>query len=93
MINFRPDEVHRKRTFNMAEKSWLDSNPERTQRRDECMKVIDAGIEAGAAMATTDLPCEGRIQGKVRDIYTLPNDNLLLVATDRQSAFDRSVCL
>ena len=26
---------------------------------------------------------------QVRDIYSLPNDNLLLVATDRQSAFDR----
>eukprot|EP00961_Rhodomonas_salina_P155585 2095308-Rhodomonas_salina.1 len=53
------------------------------------MPIIDAGIEAGAAMAQTDLPCENRIQGKVRDIYTLPNDALLLVATDRQSAFDR----
>jgi phosphoribosylaminoimidazole-succinocarboxamide synthase len=27
-------------------------------------------------------------QGKVRDIYELPNDRLLLVATDRVSAFD-----
>jgi len=29
----------------------------------------------------------------VRDIYTLPNDHLLLVATDRQSAFDRYTTL
>mmetsp|Transcript_26923 Transcript_26923/g.52484 ORF Transcript_26923/g.52484 Transcript_26923/m.52484 type:complete len:358 (+) Transcript_26923:78-1151(+) len=73
----------------MAEKSWLDSNPERTKRKEECMPNIKAAVAAKAAMAATDLPCEGRIQGKVRDIYDLPNGNLLLVATDRQSAFDR----
>eukprot|EP00286_Rhodomonas_abbreviata_P024734 CAMPEP_0181300540 /NCGR_PEP_ID=MMETSP1101-20121128/6944_1 /TAXON_ID=46948 /ORGANISM="Rhodomonas abbreviata, Strain Caron Lab Isolate" /LENGTH=354 /DNA_ID=CAMNT_0023405783 /DNA_START=25 /DNA_END=1089 /DNA_ORIENTATION=- len=72
-----------------ATKSWLDNDPERVARKAECLKVIDAGIEANCAMAATDLPCEGRIQGKVRDIYTLPNEHLLLVATDRQSAFDR----
>ena len=31
----------------------------------------------------------GEDRRQVRDIYTLPNDHLLLVATDRQSAFDR----
>jgi phosphoribosylaminoimidazole-succinocarboxamide synthase len=31
-------------------------------------------------------PCQ---RGKVRDVYRLPNDRLLLVTTDRLSAFDR----
>lgn len=73
----------------MADKSWLDSDPERTARKAECLGPIKAAVAAKAAMAQTDLPCEGRIQGKVRDIYDLPNGNLLLCATDRQSAFDR----
>ena len=33
-----------------------------------------------------------RVEGKVRDIYDL-GDSLLLLATDRLSAFDRSICL
>lgn len=40
---------------------------------------------------TTDLRLPGllrRYQGKVRDVYTLPNDLLVMVATDRISAFD-----
>jgi len=73
----------------MAEKSWLDANPERTARKAECLGPIQEAVKANAAMAQTDLPCEGRIQGKVRDIYDLPNGHLLLCATDRQSAFDR----
>jgi phosphoribosylaminoimidazole-succinocarboxamide synthase len=37
----------------------------------------------------TYLPALERLhQGKVRDIYVLPDDRLLLVATDRASAFD-----
>ncbi len=31
------------------------------------------------------------LQGKVRDVYALPDDQLLLVASDRVSAFDRVV--
>jgi phosphoribosylaminoimidazole-succinocarboxamide synthase len=73
----------------MAEKSWLDENPERLARKAECMGPIKEAVAAKAAMAQTSLPLEGRIQGKVRDIYDLPNNHLLLVATDRQSAFDR----
>ena len=38
-------------------------------------------------MLTSDLP--GRLHsGKIRDIYELPDDRLLVVATDRLSAFD-----
>lgn len=45
------------------------------------------------AVSTTDLPLPGRRSGKVRDLYTLPPraglpERLLLVATDRLSAFD-----
>lgn len=36
-----------------------------------------------------NLPFEEKIQGKVREIFPLPKDQLLLVVTDRLSAFDR----
>lgn len=39
-------------------------------------------------IATTDLPLPVHRRGKVRDVYELGDDRLLLVATDRVSAFD-----
>ncbi|MGQ9585795.1 MAG: phosphoribosylaminoimidazolesuccinocarboxamide synthase [Anaerolineae bacterium] len=42
-----------------------------------------------SALAETHLPLGSRVQGKVRDIYTLPGGRQLLVTTDRLSAFDR----
>jgi phosphoribosylaminoimidazole-succinocarboxamide synthase len=41
-----------------------------------------------SAIMTTDLGLPRLHSGKVRDIYELPDDRLLLVATDRASAFD-----
>jgi phosphoribosylaminoimidazole-succinocarboxamide synthase len=43
---------------------------------------------ATAAIATTDLPLPLLAKGKVRDVYAVGDDKLLLVATDRISAFD-----
>ena len=40
------------------------------------------------AVSTTDLPIPVHRRGKVRDVYELGPDRLLLVATDRVSAFD-----
>ena len=40
------------------------------------------------AMTTSDLPLKRLGRGKVRDIYEVDADRLLLVATDRMSAFD-----
>ena len=40
------------------------------------------------AIATTTLPLPAHRRGKVRDVYELGPDRLLLVATDRVSAFD-----
>ena len=37
---------------------------------------------------SSDLPLPGKRAGKVRDIYKLPDHQLLLVTTDRLSAFD-----
>ena len=42
----------------------------------------------GAALATTDLPLRLLHRGKVRDVYEVDAERLLLVATDRVSAFD-----
>jgi phosphoribosylaminoimidazole-succinocarboxamide synthase len=39
-------------------------------------------------MAVSDLPLERVARGKVRDVYAVDTDRLLLVATDRVSAFD-----
>src|SRR5262245_62813348 len=39
-------------------------------------------------MTTSDLPLRRIARGKVRDIYEVDADRLLLVATDRVSAFD-----
>jgi len=42
----------------------------------------------GLAMTRSDLPLPRLSQGKVRDVYGIDADRLLLVATDRVSAFD-----
>ena len=39
-------------------------------------------------MTTSDLPLERIARGKVRDVYAVDTDRLLLVATDRVSAYD-----
>src|SRR5258706_11530771 len=44
---------------------------------------------AGPPVTTTDLPLKVFASGKVRDTYELDDDRLLMVATDRISAFDR----
>ena len=41
-----------------------------------------------SAMTTSDLPLERIARGKVRDVYAVDADRLLLVATDRVSAYD-----
>jgi phosphoribosylaminoimidazole-succinocarboxamide synthase len=43
---------------------------------------------AGPAVVSTDLPLKLFSRGKVRDTYELGADRLLMVATDRVSAFD-----
>src|SRR5258708_34143441 len=43
---------------------------------------------AGPAVTTTDLPLKVFARGKVRDTYELDDERLLMVATDRISAFD-----
>ncbi|MGI9626172.1 MAG: phosphoribosylaminoimidazolesuccinocarboxamide synthase [Longimicrobiales bacterium] len=45
----------------------------------------DAG---NAVLAQSEVPLPKLYQGKVRDIYEAPGDRLLLVASDRVSAFD-----
>ena len=41
-----------------------------------------------AALASTSLPLPRILTGKVRDVYAVGDDRILLVATDRVSAFD-----
>jgi phosphoribosylaminoimidazole-succinocarboxamide synthase len=45
-------------------------------------------VIAGPAVVDTDLPLKLFSRGKVRDTYELGTDRLLMVATDRISAFD-----
>jgi phosphoribosylaminoimidazole-succinocarboxamide synthase len=46
-------------------------------------------VIAGPPITQTDLPLKLFARGKVRDTYELPDGKLLMVATDRISAFDR----
>jgi len=48
----------------------------------------DQSATAGPAVMATDLPLKLFARGKVRDTYELGADRLLMVATDRISAFD-----
>ena len=48
----------------------------------------DQSATAGPAVMETDLPLKLFARGKVRDTYELGADRLLMVATDRISAFD-----
>lgn len=43
---------------------------------------------SGATVASTTLPLPRLLTGKVRDVYAVGDDRILLVATDRVSAFD-----
>jgi phosphoribosylaminoimidazole-succinocarboxamide synthase len=45
-------------------------------------------VIAGPALNQTELPLKLFARGKVRDTYELPDNQLLMVATDRLSAFD-----
>src|SRR5258708_13668784 len=48
-------------------------------------------VIAGPAVLDTDLPLKLFSRGKVRDTYELGPDQLLMVATDRISAFDHNM--
>lgn len=54
--------------------------------------MTNSSAAAAEAVYRTDLPLPDRRQGKVRDIYRVPNDDgpdrVLIIATDRVSAFD-----
>src|ERR1700731_5206009 len=57
-----------------------------------CIRKARFGREremiAGPALTETDLPLKLFSRGKVRDTYELGPDRLLMIATDRLSAFD-----
>ena len=46
------------------------------------------GFQSMMPMTQSDLPLRQMSRGKVRDVYAVDADRLLLVATDRVSAFD-----
>jgi phosphoribosylaminoimidazole-succinocarboxamide synthase len=48
-------------------------------------------VIAGPAIVETDLPLKLYARGKVRDTYELDGNKLLMVATDRISAFDHNL--
>jgi phosphoribosylaminoimidazole-succinocarboxamide synthase len=54
------------------------------------MPVADVVLrrQLGHCLNETHLPLGERFRGKVRDVYALPGGDLLLVTTDRISAFD-----
>ncbi|MFA5670379.1 MAG: phosphoribosylaminoimidazolesuccinocarboxamide synthase [Balneolaceae bacterium] len=54
---------------------------------DSYRKIIRENIDK--TLNETNLPLSNRQVGKVRDIYQIDEEQLLIVTTDRQSAFDR----
>lgn len=50
--------------------------------------MVPEGLPAMQLMTTSDLPLLRIGRGKVRDVYTVDAELLLLIATDRVSAFD-----
>ena len=50
--------------------------------------VTEQRLNSTVAVLDTDLPLDLVSRGKVRDTYRLDDDSLLMVATDRLSAFD-----
>ena len=49
-------------------------------------------IPISQALKETNLPFNQKSSGKVRDWYSLPNEQRLFITTDRLSAFDRILC-
>ncbi len=50
--------------------------------------ISQTPLEKNSLTGQTELPLKLRTRGKVRDIYELDEDKLLIIATDRISAFD-----
>lgn len=50
---------------------------------------VPPDLDQIAPFTGSDLPLPGGRSGKVRDVFPLPGERLLLVTTDRLSAFDR----
>lgn len=48
-------------------------------------------VRSADTLPSVDLPLEGRVSGKVREAWPLPDGRRLLVTTDRLSAFDRII--
>src|SRR3989475_538559 len=57
-------------------------------QRDLAIRTEDPVVIAGPPLTDTELPLKLFARGKVRDTYELSKDELLMVATDRISAFD-----
>ena len=61
------------------------------QRTLEAAAYTQAGLLRVSSLHIPELVCASCYRGKVRDTYTLRDGRLLMVATDRASAFDRHV--
>ncbi|CAI5740617.1 unnamed protein product [Hyaloperonospora brassicae] len=63
----------------------------RTQRYVATIQAAKALSTTSLAPLASELPPFRHLTGKVRDVYLLADDRVLLVSTDRQSAFDRAL--
>ena len=61
------------------------------QRTLEAAAYTQAGVLRASSLHIPDSICASCYRGKVQDTYTLRDGRLLMVATDRASAFDRHV--
>ena len=65
--------------------------PVHLQRTLEAAAYTQAGLLRVSSLQIPESVCASCYRGKVRDTYTLRDGRLLMVATDRASAFDRHV--
>ena len=65
--------------------------PVHLQRTLEAAAYTQAGLLRASSLQIPESVCASCYRGKVRDTYTLRDGRLLMVATDRASAFDRHV--
>jgi phosphoribosylaminoimidazole-succinocarboxamide synthase len=69
--------------------AWRTASSRNDQKEAEMNRQIIPTVPVSSAFKGIDLPLSGKSSGKVRDWYSLPDNQRLFITTDRLSAFDR----
>ena len=94
LLNATTEKRSRRRSIRRAVHSGyiIDNNVNvNVQRTLEAAAYTQSGLLRASSLHIPESVCASCYRGKVRDTYTLRDGRLLMVATDRASAFDRHV--